>query len=102
MKTLHEYHHDKRPAAWSLLILLSTAIIAVCCVTKGVMAAEKPIPFSPGEKLTFQLKWGFIPAGEAVLEVLPMETIDGKPVYHFVATAKSNAFIDVFYTVRDR
>jgi hypothetical protein len=24
-------------------------------------------PFSPGEKLTFKLKWCFIPAGEAVL-----------------------------------
>ncbi|MFC1516419.1 DUF3108 domain-containing protein [Thermodesulfobacteriota bacterium] len=102
MKTLPSYHHDKRPPAWSLLILFSTAIIALCCVTKRVAAAEKQAPFSPGEKLTYQLNWGFIPAGEAALEVLPMETIDGKPVYHFVATAKSNAFVDVFYTVRDR
>lgn len=36
-------------------------------------AAEKNFPFYPGEKLVFHLKWGFIPAGEAVLEVLPVE-----------------------------
>lgn len=60
------------------------------------------MPFSPGERLTFELKWGVIPAGEAVLEVLPVEMMDGAPVYHFVMTATSNSFLDVFYKVRDR
>ena len=59
-------------------------------------------PFVPGEKLTFALKWGNIPAGEAVLEVLPIEILKGEPVYHFVMTARTNSFVDVFYKVRDR
>jgi hypothetical protein len=67
-----------------------------------VKADEKDFPFYPGEKLTFLLKWTIIPAGESVLEVLPMETIDGVKVYHFLMTAKSNAFIDTLYKVRDR
>jgi hypothetical protein len=58
--------------------------------------------FRPGERLTFVLKWTIIPAGEAVLEVLPLEHMAGIDAYHFVLTARSNAFIDAFYTVRDR
>jgi len=65
-------------------------------------AEENPLPFQPGEKLTFVLKWSFIPAGMAVLEVLPIETIDGLEVFHFVLTARTNAFLDTFYKVRTR
>ena len=66
--------------------------------------AEQPnLPFYPGEKLAYVLKWGNMPVGEAQLQVMPrIETINGVPGYHFVLTAKSNAFIDVFYKVRER
>ena len=69
---------------------------------KNVKGAQKVIPFYPGEKLTFQVKWGFIPAGEAVLEVLPIETINGIESYHFSMTAKTYPFIDIFYKIRDK
>ena len=58
--------------------------------------------FQPGERLTFILKWTIIPAGEAVLEVLPQEHMAGLDANHFVLTATSNAFVDAFYMVRDR
>lgn len=58
--------------------------------------------FVPGERLTFILKWTVIPAGEAVLEVLPQEHMAGIDAHHFVLTARSNAFVDAFYMVRDR
>jgi hypothetical protein len=58
--------------------------------------------FVPGEKLVFELRWTFITAGTATLEVLPMQTINGQPAYHFALTAKSNAFLDTLYKVRDR
>lgn len=64
--------------------------------------AQQQMPFAPGEKLMFDLKWGIIPAGTALLEVLPVETLDGIPVYHFVLTARTNSFVDIFYKVRDR
>ena len=63
---------------------------------------EGSFPFKPGEKLTFQIEWCFIPAGEAVLEVLPTETINGVKSYHFVMSVKTNSFADAFYKVRDR
>ncbi len=59
-------------------------------------------PFKPGERLTYVLRWGFIHAGEAVLEVRPMTEMGGQPANHFVMTARSNGFIDNFYKVRDR
>ena len=70
--------------------------------TSTVVAVEKKIPFHPGEKLVFEVKWQFIPAGEAILEVLPLETIDGAEHYHFVMTAKTYKYIDPLYKVRDR
>jgi len=60
------------------------------------------IPFTPGERLRFSLRWTVVPAGEAILEVLPIKSIDGQKVYHFRLTAETNAFVDLFYKVRDR
>ena len=48
------------------------------------------------------LRWEFVTAGEATLEVLPVETGNGTKVYHFVMTSKTTPFIDNFYKVRDR
>lgn len=85
-----------------------TAVIVLACVllhaVLGVAAPAKAPgnPFVVGEKLTFILKWGFIPAGEAVLEVLPPKKISGEEACHFVLTARSNGFVDPFYKVRDR
>jgi hypothetical protein len=81
-----------------IIILAITILSSSHCLKAG----EKDFPFYPGEKLTFVLKWTIIPAGESVLEVLPMETINGVKAYHFLLTAESNAFIDTFYKVRDK
>ena len=84
------------------IILIVTAMITIFISSGNTEAAEKDFPFYPAEKLTFQLKWTFVPAGVGVLEVLPMETINGVKAYHFVLTARSNSFIDCLYKVRDR
>jgi len=82
--------------------LLPTIFFLILFCPHAVNGATSDTPFAPGEKLTFQLSWSFIPAGEAVLEVKPTKTINGIQAYHFVLTAKSNSFVDVFYKVRDR
>jgi len=64
--------------------------------------AEEQRPFQPGEKLHYVLKYGAISAGTATLEVHDMEEIQGVEAYHFVMTARSNSFIDIFFKVRDR
>lgn len=88
-------------------VLWSFAVIAAVFLTalgfcENIRAEEMSLPFNPGEKLTFALKWTFVPAGEAALEVLPIEIVNGIKSYHFLLTAQSNEFIDHFYKVRDR
>ncbi|MXV51689.1 DUF3108 domain-containing protein [Pedobacter sp. HMF7647] len=59
--------------------------------------------FEPGEKLRYKLKYGFLTAAEATLDVLKSDTkFDGKPVYHLVAQGKTSGSFDIFYKVRDR
>jgi hypothetical protein len=67
-----------------------------------VLADQTQLPFQPGEKLTFELKWTVVPAGQATLEVKPIKQVDGNDAYHFRLTARSNRFVDAFYKVRDR
>ncbi|MFZ0243203.1 MAG: DUF3108 domain-containing protein [Desulfobacterales bacterium] len=76
--------------------------VVLLCLVAGAGAADNPPVFSPGEKLTFQIKWGAIPAGEATLEVLPMEVRDGAPIYHFVMQVKTNPVLDRLYYYRSR
>ncbi len=65
-------------------------------------AHAKSLPFSPGEKLKYELRWENIPAGEALLEVGGIKEINGIQAFHFVMTARSNAFVDIFFKIRDR
>ncbi|MBI9073984.1 MAG: DUF3108 domain-containing protein [Desulfatibacillum sp.] len=88
----------------ALALLAAFFIFAGNAVAMTESEVEIParIPFLPGEKLTFELKWLFVPAGTATLEILPLEIRDGKPVWHFVLKARTNRFADAFYKVRDR
>ncbi|MFH2218769.1 MAG: hypothetical protein ABII68_03795, partial [Pseudomonadota bacterium] len=57
----------KRPPVRPALLLFLAAILSVFCFAGIAAAGEGLAPFSPGERLTYELKWGFIPAGEAVV-----------------------------------
>jgi hypothetical protein len=81
---------------------LLIAFLVIIVLATHTQATERACPFCPGEKLTFQIKWSFLPAGEAVLEILPMTTINGVRAYHFLMTARTYPFIDLFYKARDR
>ena len=74
----------------------------LCFASAHAVADENYLAFFPGEKLKFKLKWGIFPAGEAVLEVLPIEIINGVKSFHFVMQAKTNSFIDKIYKYRSR
>lgn len=91
-------------ALTSLMVAGLALMISLCIFQPSELWANpsEKIPFSPGERLRFSLRWSVVPAGEATLEVLPIKTINGQKVYHFRLTAESNAFVDLFYKVRDR
>ncbi len=58
--------------------------------------------FAFGEKLVYSVRYGFIHAGEAVLEVRRNPAINGRPCYRIIGTAKSNEFFSSFFRVDDR
>lgn len=91
-------HHRLSPFLNGLFLLF---LIISSSPIRCAWAEERILPFSPGERLTFQLKWGIIPAGEAVLEVLPTSVVDGKPAHHFSLTVNTYPLLDVIYKVRD-
>jgi hypothetical protein len=88
--------------AGAALLAVSTAFALLRLLATTVPAMETKEPFAPGEKLTFQLRWAFIPVGTASLEVLPLKTVADTPAYHFLLTARTNDFADAFYKVRSR
>jgi hypothetical protein len=77
-------------------------LISLFFMSLPQISSSNDAAFLPGEKLTFQLRWEFISAGEATLKVEPMAEINGQPSYHFVMQAKTNSFLDLIYKVRDR
>jgi hypothetical protein len=92
---------EKRPVrmlAWGLCLMILLPTTGWCDSLK----TDAGLPFQPGERLTYELRWTVIPAGQAVLEVQPMTTVNGVPAYHFVLTAKTTPFLDHIYKVRDR
>ncbi len=87
---------------WNRCLIAVMFMIALAPGRSGAMCQDAAeVPFKTGEKLTFELKWEFIKAGTAVLEVMPMTEVNGIPARHFLLTVKSTSFIDTFYMVRD-
>lgn len=87
-----------------IIIYLYTLLVAtVASFAPLAHAAQaRALPFQPGERLEFALRWEALPAGQATLEVLPLSAIDGAAAYHFKLTARTTPFIDTIYRVRDQ
>ena len=58
--------------------------------------------FQVGEKLTFVVRYGFIKAGEATMEVEGIVPIADREAYKIVSKAKSSRTFDIFFKVRDQ
>lgn len=84
---------------------LLVAGLSVCLLTsssKGVLPAVKNKAFTIGEKLRYRVSYGFVDAGEAVLEVKPTSKKgNGRSMYHVVATGKTLGGFNAFYRVED-
>ncbi len=74
--------------------LLAGTATAVC-------ANAASFPFSVGEKLTYQVYWGFFPVGRASLEVRNIEPVDGHDCYHLVANAWTTGLGELLFPVKN-
>lgn len=57
------------------------------------------IPFSVGEKLTYQIFWGPFVVGRGTLEVAGIEPVDGHDCYHLIAKAKTSGLAELLFPV---
>ena len=60
------------------------------------------VAFGVGEKLTFDINYGFINAGTATMEVANVIEYQERPCFQIVTKANSNSFFSSFYNVDDR
>ena len=90
------------PAMFLILSFMLLMLLPSSLISGSARAIDGKIPFHPGEKLTYEGRWGIIPAGEIALEVLPMKIIHGIETYHFTMITKTNAAVDLLYKVRER
>lgn len=67
----------------------------------GPSGAVASPPFGVGERLTFEIKYGFVSAGTAVMGIPGIVRERGYPCYHIVSVAESNPVFSMFFTVRD-
>ena len=59
-----------------------------------------PVPFGPGEKVTYGVSWGiFGRRGEAVSEVVSLDTLRGQPSYHLSFSLRGKV---VAFSVNDQ
>jgi len=91
------------------LLILTISIFLVSCSHLGRIYSreeinsikiEEPVKFfEVGEKLVYAVSWTGIPSGKITLEVKEIIFVNGKPVYHIIATAVPNSFFKLFYNV---
>ena len=60
------------------------------------------IPFKVGERLIYSAKFNIIPSGEASLEVIVNEEINGHSTYHARFKASTHPTLDRLYKLRDQ
>jgi hypothetical protein len=58
--------------------------------------------FKEGEKLTFDVKYGFVTAGIATMQIPSIKRISGRDAYHVTFEVNTVPSFDLFYRVRDR
>lgn len=92
-------------------IAFSTALSALAQTPEAPEAAKessqseekevRALPFPPGEKLTYEIRWSVFPVGTATLEFLGPVEFNGEEAYKIILTARTNSFADGFFKVRN-
>ncbi|MFC1494408.1 DUF3108 domain-containing protein [Thermodesulfobacteriota bacterium] len=82
-------------------VISTAAIILLLTFTPGLSGTEEIGINEGGEKMTFEVRWAFVVAGEVTLEFLPGEQLYSTRVNHYRYKARTSEFVDLFYKVRD-
>ena len=80
-------------------LLADVLAIVVALTTPAEPTRQVPVPFSIGERLEYDVKFGVLKVGSGRMEVLGMETVRGREAWHTSFTVKGGTF---FYKVNDK
>jgi Protein of unknown function (DUF3108) len=82
-------------------VALVMMFLTVVGTNAGALARKnKPLPFSPGESLTYNVNWSIFPAG-VVTATLTSDKNDSDDAYVVTTTARSEGFVSLLYKVQD-
>ncbi|MGA7720106.1 MAG: DUF3108 domain-containing protein [Ignavibacteriaceae bacterium] len=83
------------------IIVLVTSSILINCQSKNEFRKVENKAFKEGEKLTFDVKYGFVTAGYATMAVPRIKKISGRDVYNITFDVNTVPSFDWIYKVRD-
>jgi len=95
--------------SFSKIKLLITVFVITAAVSlqsfaqnSGEFRKHENNAFREGEKLTFDVKYGFVTAGIASFEIPKIKKISGRNAYHVTFEVNTVPTFDTFFKVRDR
>jgi hypothetical protein len=80
-------------------LLADVLAIVVALTTAAEPIRQVPVPFSIGERLEYDVKFGVLKVGSGRMEVMGVENVRGRDAWHTSFTVKGGTF---FYKVNDR
>jgi hypothetical protein len=92
----------RAPVAAGLLALAALTVTAGGAATTRRQEARPdsllPVPFAPGERMEYDVKFGIFRVGRASMEMVGIDTVRGEPVYHVLFAVRGSA---IFYSLSD-
>ncbi len=82
--------------------LAASLILVAAFLAAGGDTSAGDVPFKPGERLTFAIRYGIIKAGTATMEVADKTACEGGECFHIISEARSTMPFSLFYEVKDR
>jgi len=84
----------------SFVVLAGMLLAAMAANASAQTASNNPLPFSPGEALTYNVNWSVFPAGR-ITATLTRDKKDSNDAYIVTTTASSQGFVSLLYKVQD-
>ena len=75
-----------------LIVFFSTAFFYSQTIKDDEFRTVENNAFKVGEKLTFDVKYGFVTAGIAVMQIPDIKRISGRQAYHIISTVNTFKF----------
>ena len=86
----------------TVFVITASVLLQSFAQNSGEFRKHENNAFREGEKLTFDVKYGFVTAGIASFEIPKIKKISGRNAYHVTFEVNTVPTFDTFFKVRDR